>query len=85
MLAATLSDLLEDLKYAAKTRGDVDLLAKRYDIDLETLRGLTRYVNTPTVDPSSVERKVTEDGEETTMKVHNNVDSSPRVAPIHSC
>ena len=69
MLAATLSDLLEELKYAAKSRADVDVLAKRYDIDVETLRRVTRFVNTPTVDPSSVARSLTEDGEVTTMKV----------------
>ena len=68
MRAATLGDLLEEVKYA-KSRGEVDALAKRYDIDVEKIRSLTRFVNTPTIEPESVKRTVTKDGEVVVMEV----------------
>lgn len=69
VLAASLSDLLEECKSAASA-GELQKLARRYDIDPEKLHNLRLLVNNPTVDPASVKRAVAEDGEEKiTMKV----------------
>ena len=71
LLAASLSDLLEERKLA-KSREDLEKLARRYEIDVERIESLARYVNTPEVDPTSVNRILKEDGSEvTTMKVFN--------------
>ncbi|KAF7796897.1 hypothetical protein EIP86_008082 [Pleurotus ostreatoroseus] len=69
LLAASLHDLLEELKYT-RTREDLAHLARRYDVDVAKIRSLARYVNTPTVDPDGIVREVGDDGAETTtMKV----------------
>lgn len=63
LFAGTLSDLLEERKRARNQR-DIEDLAKRYEIDVSKLESLARYVNTPTVDPTSVKKVVKEDGSE---------------------
>ena len=69
LLAASLHDLLEDRKQA-RNAADLERLARRYEVDVEKLESIARYVNTPAVDPSSVKRVLKEDGSEvTTMKV----------------
>lgn len=64
LLASSLSDLLEDLKYS-KTREDLPILSRRYDVDVAKIESLARFVNTPTVDPNNIIRVVGDDGTET--------------------
>lgn len=69
--AASLSDLLEDRKLA-RSAEDLEKLGSRYEIDVEKIKSLARYVNTPEADPNSVKRVLKQDGSEvTTMKVSN--------------
>ncbi|KAJ3541332.1 hypothetical protein NM688_g6100 [Phlebia brevispora] len=68
LLASTLTDLLEDLKYS-NSRDDLAALSRRYHIDVDKIESIARFVNTPTVDPDSIVREMGEDGvENMTMK-----------------
>lgn len=71
IVAAALMDLLDAKKALSATDSNgLQALAEKYNIDLEKLQRVSQYVNSPTVDPESVVRKVNEDGSErTTMKV----------------
>ncbi|TFY78019.1 hypothetical protein EWM64_g5994 [Hericium alpestre] len=63
LLAASLSELLEQRKYLA-TRDELAKLADQHGIDPDKLENVARFVNTPTVEEGSVIRSVDENGEE---------------------
>ncbi|KAI0818910.1 hypothetical protein BC629DRAFT_685685 [Irpex lacteus] len=70
VLVSSLSDLLDECK-ASKSSQELEVVARRYDVEVTTLERLRNSVNNPTVDPSTVTKVVGEDGEErVTMKVH---------------
>ena len=71
LVAAALMDLLDAKKALSATDSNgLQALSEKYNIDLEKLQRVSQYVNSPSVDPESVVRKVNEDGSErTTMKV----------------
>ena len=56
-------ELLEERKFTT-SRKDLEDLAKKHNIDAEKLERLARHVNSVSVDPDSVKRWVTEDGNE---------------------
>ncbi|KAI0361911.1 hypothetical protein OH77DRAFT_1416098 [Trametes cingulata] len=67
LVAGSLMDLLEERKYAS-TPKDIEELSRKYDVDLEKLERMARYVNSVSVHQDSVRRWVSEDGvEHTTM------------------
>lgn len=69
MLAGTLHELLEERKSVA-TREELEKLASRYEIDVDKLESVARFVNSPSVDEGSVRREVDRDGvEQVKMKV----------------
>ncbi|KAI0781112.1 hypothetical protein BD413DRAFT_502826 [Trametes elegans] len=63
LLASSLWDVLEERKYAT-TREELEKIAKRYDVDLDKLERLARYVNSVSVHPDSVRREVDDEGVE---------------------
>ncbi|KAI8998803.1 hypothetical protein BD414DRAFT_476133 [Trametes punicea] len=63
LLAASLLDLLEERKYAAKPQ-DLQELAKKYDIDVDKVERLVRYVNSVSIPQDSVKRWVDDEGVE---------------------
>ncbi|KAH9919385.1 uncharacterized protein B0H18DRAFT_1122504 [Fomitopsis serialis] len=68
MLAGTLYELLEERK-SVTTREELEKLAVRYEIDVDRLENVARFVNSPSVDEGSVRREVDKDGvEQTKMK-----------------
>jgi len=69
LLAASLSELLE-LRKTIKSQAELQALAERYGIDVTKLAELARFINTPSVDQSTIVNTVNQDGEETvTMMV----------------
>lgn len=69
MLAGTLHELLEERK-SVTTRDELEKLALRYEIDVDKLESVARFVNSPSVDEGSVRREVDRDGvEQVKMKV----------------
>ncbi|OJT03512.1 hypothetical protein TRAPUB_5791 [Trametes pubescens] len=67
LVAASLTELLEERKYAPTLKA-LEELPKKYAIDSDKVERLARYVNSPSVHPDSVKRWVSEDGaEQTTM------------------
>lgn len=69
LLAASLSELLE-LRKTVKSQAELQALAERYGIDVTKLAELARFINTPSVDQSTIVNTVNQDGEETvTMMV----------------
>ncbi|KAH9834069.1 uncharacterized protein C8Q71DRAFT_687408, partial [Rhodofomes roseus] len=69
MLAGTLYELLEERK-SASTREELEKLASRYEIDVDKLESVARFVNSPSVDEGSVRKEVDRDGvEQVKMKV----------------
>ncbi|CEL51888.1 hypothetical protein RSOLAG1IB_00425 [Rhizoctonia solani AG-1 IB] len=73
ILALALSDLLDARKSASSTK-EIDEIAKTYGVDIQTLRNVSRFVNTPSVDPKNITRIVGKDGEEkTTMVVRSEI------------
>lgn len=69
MLAGTLHGLLEERKSVA-TREELEKLASRYEIDVDKLESVARFVSSPSVDEGAVRRKVDGDGvEQVKMKV----------------
>jgi len=60
-----LSEML-DTRKAAQTPGDVEALAKKYNVDVGRLGRLVRFINSPSVDSSKI-RKVDEKNEEKGM------------------
>ncbi|KAG0705154.1 hypothetical protein DFH29DRAFT_907784 [Suillus ampliporus] len=70
LLAASLSDLLESRK-TVKSQAELQALAERYHIDVTKLTELARFINTPSIDESTIVRSSNQDGEETlTMTAH---------------
>ncbi|CAE6392491.1 unnamed protein product [Rhizoctonia solani] len=65
VLALSLSDLL-DARKTAKSTQEIDEIAKSYGVNAQTLQSVSRFVNTPSVDPKNVTRIVGNDGEEKT-------------------
>ncbi|EPT00335.1 hypothetical protein FOMPIDRAFT_1060342 [Fomitopsis schrenkii] len=63
MLAGTLHGLLEERKSVA-TREELEKLASRYEIDVDKLESVARFVSSPSVDEGAVRRKVDGDGVE---------------------
>jgi len=55
-----------DARKAAQTPRDVEVLAKKYNVDAEKLSRLVRFVNSPSVDSSKI-RQVDEKNEEKGM------------------
>lgn len=69
LVAASLTELLEERKYAPTPKA-LEELPKKYAIDSDKAERLARYVNSVSVHPESVKRWVSEDGaEQTTMLV----------------
>ncbi|CAE6460229.1 unnamed protein product [Rhizoctonia solani] len=68
VLALALSDLLDARKSASSTK-EIGEIAKSYGVDVQTLQNVTRFINTPSVDPKNVARIVGKDGEEKTTMV----------------
>lgn len=77
-------DLLDAKKALSATDSNgLQALAEKYNIDLEKLQRVSQYVNSPSVDPESVVRKVNEDGSErTTMKVRAGLLCAGVVFPL---
>ncbi|KAI0374707.1 hypothetical protein BV20DRAFT_960857 [Pilatotrama ljubarskyi] len=73
LVATSLMDLLEERK-SASTQRDVEELAKKYDIDLEKLERMARYVNSVSIHQDSVKRWISEDGVEHTTMLASWVD-----------
>ncbi|KAK0199208.1 hypothetical protein DFS33DRAFT_378380 [Desarmillaria ectypa] len=48
----------------ATTRLDIENLARNYKIDVQKLESISKFVNSPSVDSSSVVKTVDEDGNE---------------------
>ncbi|KZT72278.1 hypothetical protein DAEQUDRAFT_664501 [Daedalea quercina L-15889] len=63
MLAGTLYALLEERKLVT-TREELEKLASRYEIDVDKLESVARFVNSPSVDEGSVRKEVDKDGVE---------------------
>ncbi|KAK0210571.1 hypothetical protein DFS33DRAFT_302884 [Desarmillaria ectypa] len=61
--AATLSSMLNQRK-SCTTRLDIENLARNYKIDVQKLESISKFVNSPSVDSSSVVKTVDEDGNE---------------------
>ena len=69
MLAGTLHELLEERK-SVTTQEELEKLASRYEIDVDKLESVARFVNSPSVDEASVRKEVDRDGvEQVKMKV----------------
>lgn len=69
LLASSLTELLEARK-SVTDRAALETLATRYHMDVATLERLSRCVNTPSVDESTVVRTTDKHGEESlTMMV----------------
>ena len=69
MLAGTLYQLLEERKLVA-TREELEKLANRYEIDVDKLESVARFVNSHSADEGSVRREVDKEGvEQVKMKV----------------
>lgn len=62
--SSLLSDLFDTLKNTPPTLAAQDAVAKRYGLDGETVRGLKKWVNSPSVDKDKTVVKVDENGEE---------------------
>ncbi|PCH35588.1 hypothetical protein WOLCODRAFT_139965 [Wolfiporia cocos MD-104 SS10] len=69
LMAASLSDLLQEYKMVSSAE-ELKNLADRYDIDVETLRNVARFVSSPNIDRETVVRVVDEESgtEKITMK-----------------
>jgi crotonobetainyl-CoA:carnitine CoA-transferase CaiB-like acyl-CoA transferase len=63
LLAASLSELLESRK-TVKSQTELQALAERYDIDVTKLTELARFINTPSIDESTIVKTMSQDGEE---------------------
>ncbi|KAJ6546495.1 hypothetical protein DFH09DRAFT_1249056 [Mycena vulgaris] len=61
--APKLSRLLDERK-SIRTQRDMEFLAKRFDIDLEKLDAISKFVTTPSVHENSTIRVMAKDGEE---------------------
>ena len=72
MDAASLSDLL-DARKDARTRAEVERLAKTYSIDIGVLNSLVKVVNTPSVGERTTIRSVENGEERVTSKVRSAV------------
>ncbi|KAI9566474.1 hypothetical protein HD554DRAFT_1117855 [Boletus coccyginus] len=70
LLASSLTELLEARK-SITTSAELEMLAKRYRMDATKLEQISRVVNTPSIDGSTVVRTTDEHGEEDlTMMAH---------------
>ncbi|KAI0080583.1 hypothetical protein K474DRAFT_1637466 [Panus rudis PR-1116 ss-1] len=65
LVASSLSELL-DRRREVKSPQELEQLAKQYNIDLEKLEKLARFVNSVSIDENSVTKTLGEDGVETT-------------------
>ncbi|KAI1787898.1 hypothetical protein LXA43DRAFT_895456 [Ganoderma leucocontextum] len=63
LVAESLLELLEERKYVA-TQKDLEVLVKKYGMDLEKLERLARHVNSVSVNQDTVKRWVGEEGHE---------------------
>ncbi|KAG7452689.1 uncharacterized protein BT62DRAFT_1070429 [Guyanagaster necrorhizus] len=61
--AATLSSMLNQQK-SCTTRLDIETLARNYKIDIQKLKSISKFVNSPSVDSSSLVKTVDKDGNE---------------------
>jgi len=66
VVAASLVRILDERK-SLSTRGQVEALAERYNMDYAVLEKLARFVTSPTSDPSTAKKLVTDEGSRTTM------------------
>ncbi|EAU88136.2 hypothetical protein CC1G_03808 [Coprinopsis cinerea okayama7 len=64
LFASSLHDLLNERK-AAQTRQDLDKLARKYDVDVDKMERLARFLSTPSVDQALSVKNVDKNGEET--------------------
>ena len=69
LVAPQLVELLEERKYVTSQK-DMEVLAKKYSVDVEKLERLARHVNSVSVDQDTVRKWLSEDGNENvTMEV----------------
>ncbi|KAA1471341.1 hypothetical protein DENSPDRAFT_776207 [Dentipellis sp. KUC8613] len=68
LLAASLSDLLDQRKYAT-SRKELEKFAEQYGIEVQKLESVARYVSTPSVDEKTAIRMVEDNGEESITMV----------------
>lgn len=61
--APSLSQLLDERK-GARSAGDVEVLARKWGVDVEKLESVARFVNSPSVQGGRASRIVGKDGEE---------------------
>jgi hypothetical protein len=73
LLASSLTELLEARK-SVTDRAALETLATRYHMDVATLERLSRCVNTPSVDESTVVRTTDKHGEESLTMMARWVD-----------
>ncbi|KAG1877626.1 hypothetical protein DFJ58DRAFT_850877 [Suillus subalutaceus] len=64
LLASSLSELLEARK-TVKSQAELQALAEQYHIDVTQLDKLAKFINTPSIDESTIVRSTNQDGEET--------------------
>ncbi|KAG2349406.1 hypothetical protein BDR05DRAFT_900781 [Suillus weaverae] len=73
LLASSLSELLESRK-TVQSQAELQALAEQYHIDFAKLDELARFVNTPSIDESTIVRSTNHDGEETLTMMARWVD-----------
>ncbi|EIW60309.1 uncharacterized protein TRAVEDRAFT_165007 [Trametes versicolor FP-101664 SS1] len=80
LVAASLTELLEERKYAPTPKA-LEELPKKYAIDSDKVERLARYVNSVSVHPDLVKRWVSEDGAEQTTMLASWVNPKAREVP----
>ncbi|KAG2146903.1 uncharacterized protein EDB93DRAFT_1250693 [Suillus bovinus] len=73
LLASSLSELLESRK-TVKSQAELQALAEQYHIDVTKLDELAKFVNTPSIDESTIVRSTNQEGEETLTMMARWVD-----------
>ncbi|KAG1754288.1 hypothetical protein EDB19DRAFT_1902441 [Suillus lakei] len=73
LVASSLSELLESRK-TVKTQAELRVSAEQYHIDVTKLAELARFINTPSIDESTIVRSTNQDGEETLTMMARWVD-----------
>jgi len=73
LLASSLSELLESRK-TVKSQAELQALAEQYHIDVTKLDELAKFVNTPSIDESTIVKSTNQEGEETLTMMARWVD-----------
>ncbi|KAG2061487.1 hypothetical protein BDR06DRAFT_946930 [Suillus hirtellus] len=73
LLASSLSELLESRK-TVKSQAELQALAEQYHIDVTKLNELAKFVNTPSIDESTIVKSTNQEGEETLTMMARWVD-----------